>query len=217
MSGKNGNAEIGDNDDNDSTTKMTADLENVDLADSLYRPPAQKTVREILDADKDDESLRKYKEKLLGSLTATAGAPVLLEPDNPKNVLVKSLVLIIDNRPEITMDLSEMNNLDKKTFVIKEGCHYRLKINFFVQREIVQGLRYVQKAHRMGVQVHKDDYMVGSYAPKIESQSFTTPAEEAPSGMINRGTYKMKSLFTDDDKNEWLSWEWNLEIKKDWD
>jgi Rho GDP-dissociation inhibitor len=34
--------------------------------------------------------------------------------------------------------------------------------------------------------------------------------------MIHRGTYKVKSLFTDDDQNEWLGWSWTLEIKKDW-
>lgn len=31
-----------------------------------YKPPPEKTIEEILETDKDDESLRKYKEKLLG-------------------------------------------------------------------------------------------------------------------------------------------------------
>jgi len=56
--------------------------------------------------------------------------------------------------------------------------------------------------------------MVGSYGPKSELQSFTTKPEQAPSGMLARGTYTIKSLFTDDDKNEHLKWEWKLEIKK---
>ena len=34
--------------------------------DSNYRPPPEKTIEEILQADQDDESLRKYKETLLG-------------------------------------------------------------------------------------------------------------------------------------------------------
>ena len=59
-------------------------------------------------------------------------------------------------------------------------------------------------------------HMVGSYAPKTEVQSYLTPAEDAPSGMMKRGTYSINSLFTDDDKNEHLKWEWSLEIKKDW-
>lgn len=32
-----------------------------------YKPPAQKTLQEIEELDKDDESLRKYKELLLGN------------------------------------------------------------------------------------------------------------------------------------------------------
>lgn len=32
-----------------------------------YQPPAQKSVEEILKADAEDESLRKYKEALLGT------------------------------------------------------------------------------------------------------------------------------------------------------
>ena len=59
--------------------------------------------------------------------------------------------------------------------------------------------------------------MVGSYAPKKEMQSFQTPLEDAPSGTFKRGTYTVKSLFTDDDKNEILKFEWSIDIKKDWD
>lgn len=36
-----------------------------------YQPPAQKTVEEILKADAEDESLRKYKEALLGTADVT--------------------------------------------------------------------------------------------------------------------------------------------------
>ena len=67
------------------------------------------------------------------------------------------------------------------------------------------------------VAVDKTSFMVGSYAPKTEMQNYTTPPEEAPSGMIARGSYTVKSLFTDDDKNEHLKWEWSLDIKKDWE
>jgi len=31
-----------------------------------YKPPPEKTIEEILETDKEDESLQKYKEKLLG-------------------------------------------------------------------------------------------------------------------------------------------------------
>jgi hypothetical protein len=47
-------------------------------------------------------------------------------------------------------------------------------------------------------------------------QSYTTPADDAPSGMTGRGSYHVHSLFTDDDKMEHLKWEWYIDIKKDW-
>lgn len=38
-----------------------------------YKPPAQKSIQEIQELDKDDESLRKYKEALLGSVSVATG------------------------------------------------------------------------------------------------------------------------------------------------
>jgi len=35
--------------------------------------------------------------------------------------------------------------------VIKEGVQYKVRIDFIVQREIVHGLKYVQKTSRLGV------------------------------------------------------------------
>lgn len=42
---------------------------------SSYRPPPEKTIEEILAADQEDESLRKYKEALLGQ--AQQGAVIV--------------------------------------------------------------------------------------------------------------------------------------------
>lgn len=64
--------------------------------------------------------------------------------------------------------------------------------------------------------VDKMTHMVGSYPPKTELQSYTTPPEDAPSGLVARGSYTVHSLFTDDDKHIHLKWEWTFEIKKDW-
>lgn len=64
--------------------------------------------------------------------------------------------------------------------------------------------------------VDKSDYMVGSYGPRDCEYDFITSLEEAPTGLMARGQYCIKSKFTDDDKHDHLSWEWNLNIKKDW-
>lgn len=38
--------------------------------ESNYKPPPEKSIEQILEADKEDESLRKYKETLLGEAKA---------------------------------------------------------------------------------------------------------------------------------------------------
>lgn len=58
--------------------------------------------------------------------------------------------------------------------------------------------------------------MMGSYGPKPDLQSFTTQQEDAPSGLLMRGEYKIKSVFVDDDQNKYEAWEWHLDVKKDW-
>jgi len=181
-----------------------------------YQPPAPKSVNEILSADADDESLQKYKATLLGGLSGSC----VVYPENPKHVIVEKLAILVDGRPDMEVDLTseqKLKEFSKNGIVLKEGCQYKVKIYFIVQREIVQGLKYVQQTYKAGIRVDKNTFMVGSYGPKMELQSYTTPVEEAPSGLIARGSYTIKSLFTDDDKNEHLKWEWKLEIKKDWE
>ena len=64
--------------------------------------------------------------------------------------------------------------------------------------------------------VDSENYMVGSFGPKKDAQDFLTPPDTAPGGMLARGSYTVKCKFTDDDKSDILTWEWVLEIKKDW-
>ncbi|XP_032665903.1 dynein assembly factor 5, axonemal isoform X2 [Odontomachus brunneus] len=198
----------------DSTGDHVDALEEELEVDSNYKPPPEKTIEQILETDKEDESLRKYKETLLGE--AKAGG-VVVDPNDPRKVIVKKLALCVAERPDMELDLSgDLGQLKKQTFVIKEGVSYRIRIDFIVQREIVHGLKYIQKTYRLGVPVDKMTHMVGSYPPKTELQSYTTPAEDAPAGVMARGSYSVSSLFTDDDKHEHLKWEWAFEIKKDW-
>lgn len=50
------------------------------------------------------------------------------------------------------LDLSgDISKLKKQVFTIKEGVQYKIRIDFIVQREIVHGLKYVQKTYRMMV------------------------------------------------------------------
>lgn len=52
------------------TPEDVAKLEVNDDIDSTYKPPPEKSLDELINADKEDESLQKYKEKLLGEATA---------------------------------------------------------------------------------------------------------------------------------------------------
>ncbi|XP_056393029.1 rho GDP-dissociation inhibitor 2-like isoform X2 [Hyla sarda] len=182
-----------------------------DETDLNYKAPEKKSLQEIQELDKDDESLCKYKQALLGAV------PDTVDPNAP-NVQVMRMDLICEDAPgPITMDLTgNVAALKEKTFVMKEGLCYKIKITFKVNKEIVSGLRYIQHTFRTGIKVDKETHMVGSYGPRIEPYEFLTPLEEAPKGMFVRGTYHMKSWFTDDDKTNHLAWEWNLNIKKDW-
>ncbi|CAB1447722.1 unnamed protein product [Pleuronectes platessa] len=60
--------------------------EEVDERNLNYNPPAQKTLQEIQDLDKDDESLVKYKQTLLGKGTTgwrRLWAECLCDQDDP--------------------------------------------------------------------------------------------------------------------------------------
>ncbi|XP_061079664.1 rho GDP-dissociation inhibitor 1 [Conger conger] len=176
-----------------------------------YKAPAQKSLKEIQELDQHDESLKKYKEALLGSTAIN-------EDPNIPNVQVTRLTLLCDAAPgPLTLDLQgDLEKFKKESFVLQEGVEYRIKISFKVNKEIVSGLKYVQQTFRKKVKVDKSDYMVGSYGPRETEYEFLTPLEEAPKGMIARGTYNIKSKFTDDDKCDHLSWDWNINIKKEW-
>lgn len=194
-------------------TEQLPDEEVVEGAPG-YKPPAQKTLDEILTTDAEDESLKKYKESLLGKVDNIS----CVYPDDPRNVIVKSLVFEPTDAAKVVLDLTgDISKLKKQKFVIKEGCEYRLGVSFYVQREIVCGLRYIQTTSRKGIKVEKDTFMVGSYGPKGEIYTFYTPKEEAPKGMLTRGSYTVKSEFTDDDESKYLNWEWSFDIKKDWE
>ncbi|KAJ1355346.1 hypothetical protein KIN20_012723 [Parelaphostrongylus tenuis] len=185
--------------------------DDADEQEVQYKTPEKKTMAEILSSDQDDESLTKYKATLLGSSPTT----VIVDESNPNIVIMKSITLIIDGCEEIKMDLDKHGAAEEMTFALKEGCQYRLRFDFYIQREIVIGLKYIRKVSRHGVPISKETIMIGSYGPKKEPQSYTTPTEEVPSGLLYRGQYKIASKITDDDERDWLKWTSVMNIVKD--
>ena len=66
------------------------DSDNEQPGNEGYKAPAPKALNEIIAADTEDESLRRYKEALLGN-AASANSGVIVFPDDPRNVIVQKL------------------------------------------------------------------------------------------------------------------------------
>ncbi|KAJ1546335.1 hypothetical protein HK405_007202 [Cladochytrium tenue] len=63
--------------------------------------------------------------------------------------------------------------------------------------------------------INRSDVVIGLSTPEIYEKKF--PIEEAPSGMLARGHYTVRSRFIDDDGHVHLEWTWSFDIKKEWD
>ncbi|XP_021492816.1 rho GDP-dissociation inhibitor 3 isoform X1 [Meriones unguiculatus] len=176
-----------------------------------YQAPGKKSMLAIWQLDPEDVSLVKYKQALLGPL------PPIMDPSLP-NVQVTRLTLLTEQAPgPIIMDLTgDLDALKNQVFVLKEGIEYKVKITFKVNKEIVSGLKCLHHTYRRGLRVDKAIFMVGSYGPRAQEYEFVTTVEEAPRGALARGLYVVRSLFTDDDRLNHLSWEWCLQVSQDW-
>merc|ERR1711862_261029 len=168
----------------DSEERM-AEVEEVsevgEVEEENYQPPPEKSIDALMQADQDDEALQKYKMALLGQAAGGSGTVVVDESD-PRKVIVKALALVVEGRDDEVIDLTQsLEEIKKRSFTLKEGVKFRIRIDFMVQREIVHGLKYVQTL-KMSIPVDKMTHMVGSYAPKTEVQSYLTPPEDLPLG-----------------------------------
>ncbi|XP_038053238.1 rho GDP-dissociation inhibitor 2-like [Patiria miniata] len=193
-------------------TAAPSGSDTTDGAPLAYKAPAPKSLKEIQELDKDDESLAKYKKSLLGE-----GVEAEATGEGPK-VTLQELALIVEDHDDIVLDLTgDLAKLKEKTYLIKEGIVYKAKLTFVVENDIVAGLKYVQVSHKTLAPSDTSTYMLGSYAPKKEAHVFTAPVEEFAKGMLARGHYTVQSKFLDDDGREFLSWEWAFDLKKDWE
>lgn len=194
------------------STEVKEKLDDLSIQDQEnYKGPAQKSLAEIVNQDAGDESLVKYKQALLGDMNDLA-----YDKSDPRKVIVVQIEIHSDELP--TPKIIEMAGKTDKTFSvkIKEGSKYCVKVKYHVQHEIVSGLRYRQKVSRKGLPIDNDTVMIGSYAPRKDHYLYTSDDEEAPSGMLFRGTYDVKSAFLDDDSVVHTQFSWKIEIAKNW-
>lgn len=170
------------------------------------------SIKEQLEKDKDDESLRKWKEQLLGSVDLSA-----IGESKEAEVKIQSLTIQCPGRADLVLPLpftktSKSNSL----FAIKEGSRYRLRFSFVVVGNIVSGLKYTNTVWKTGVRVDHTKKMLGTFSPQKDPYVYEMEEEVTPSGMFARGSYSARTKFVDDDGKCFLDVSYHFEIQKNW-
>ncbi|CAM8896655.1 unnamed protein product [Rhodiola kirilowii] len=181
-----------------------------DLESKLELGP-QCTLKEQLEKDKDDESLRRWKEQLLGTVDLE-NVGESLDPD----VKFTSLSIVSPGRDDIVLPIPENRNPKGSWFTLKEGSRYSLKFSFLVSNNIVSGLKYANTVWKTGMKVDSAKEMIGTFSPQVEPYTHQMPEDTTPSGIFARGSYSAKSKFLDDDNKCYLEINYTFDIRKDW-
>ncbi|KAJ6843587.1 rho GDP-dissociation inhibitor 1 [Iris pallida] len=170
----------------------------------------QVSLKDQLEKDKDDESLRRWKEQLLGSVDLNSVGENL-EPE----VKILSLSFLSPGRPDMVLPLPVVPNSKGVWFTLKEGSPYRLKFSFSVSNNIVSGLRYTNTVWKTGVKVDRTKEMLGTFSPCFEPYIYEAPEETTPSGIFARGSYSARTKFIDDDEKCYLEINYTFDIRKE--
>jgi len=182
-----------------------ADAEEVDT----YKVGKKVAASELLDKDKNDKSLNKMKQQLIGDLK-----DAIIDANDKRQVFFDKLIVKAQGRVPQEIIPSKCKK-GVTAFVLKEGCSYSIEIVFRVQREIVIGLKKID-TFKKGLS-KKEKAMMGSFAPsKNKVNRYVVRDLFAPSGFLYRGKYAATTLFTDDDNTEHLKFEYQFEVVKEW-
>ncbi|EXC34936.1 Rho GDP-dissociation inhibitor 1 [Morus notabilis] len=184
--------------------------EDDDQGNKLQLGP-QFTLKEQLEKDKDDDSLRRWKEQLLGSVDFDSVGETL-EPE----VKILELSILSPGRPDIVLPIPQDGNPKGPWFTLKEGSRYNLKFSFNVSNNIVSGLKYTNTVWKTGLKVDTTKEMIGTFSPQPEPYTHVMPEETTPSGMFARGSYSARSKFLDDDNKCYLEINYTFDIRKGW-
>lgn len=179
---------------------------------------AGRDVADIMSKDTEDESLRKYKESLLGSAAHGDRGDV----SDPRRLVIDEFRVVFapdESLPDIVHNLnneSGLNNLRMQGITMKEGCRFKFRITFRVQHDLIAGIKFMNAMTRMMIS-ETEDLMLGSYPPSSTPHVFEFPKwefSEAPKGMMYRGKYKVVNSFIDSDGNNHLNFDYELTINK---
>jgi Rho GDP-dissociation inhibitor len=200
------------------TTTAEADVLSA-AVDSVFLQnlKGSSNVAELLATDSEDESLRRYKEALLGS----AAHGDVGDPTDPRKLILAQFVISYDPSQGLTdlvypLDSAGIERLAREGITMKEGARFKFRISFRVQHEIVVGIKFINTVSKM-LFTEREELMIGSYPPSSTPHTFDFPKWEysiAPSGMLYRGTYKVKNLFVFNKGEVLTSFEYPLHIIK---
>ena len=134
-----------------------------------YKAPQKMDIGAIVAKDEDDESLTRYKKLLLGNSNDIKQVENrLIDPNDSRIVLPIRITLLFENhKPDVTFELKgsieELRDLhSKRTVTIKEGETYRTQLEYYVQRDIVTGLKLANKVLKARtITVDKSKFMIG--------------------------------------------------------
>lgn len=182
---------------------------------SAEQPKANPSVQDFLDREDEDESVRKWKESLLGD--AAKGDPALASPkDDPRRVIPKEFKVVIEGGETLTYDLEDakqLEDLKKKGYRLKEGQTFHYEVKFYVHHDIVLGLKLKTKAKKMMAK-QEGEFEIGSYPPTIAIIEKSLDECEVPCGMMARGEYKVTNSFEDDMGRTHLKFQSKMVIDK---
>ena len=193
---------------------LTAEVNSV----FLQNLKGSSNVAELLATDSEDESLRRYKEALLGS----AAHGDVGDPTDPRKLILAQFMISFDPSQQGMTDLvypldsAGIERLAREGISMKEGARFKFRISFRVQHEIVVGIKFIKTVSKM-LFTERDELMIGSYPPSSTPHTFDFPKWEysiAPSGMLYRGTYKVKNIFVFNKGEVLTSFEYPLHIVK---
>nr|KJB42332.1 hypothetical protein B456_007G148600 [Gossypium raimondii] len=155
------------------------------------------SLKEQIEKDKDDDSLRRWKEKLLGCVEEDLNG------------------IISNDLEEVSYPLPlDLNRAGLVLFTLKEGSRYQLKLTFSVLHNIVSGLTYSNTVWKAGLKVDQNKGMLGTFAPQREPYVHVLDEETTPSGVLARGIYSANLKFEDDDRRCHMELKYAFEIKK---
>jgi hypothetical protein len=151
--------------------KHEHDSDDENSAAQGYKAPQKMDLGSIVAQDQDDESLTRYKKLLLGATDDVKQVTTrLIDPNDSRIVLPIRITLLFQNhKPDVTFELKgsveEIRNLhSKRTITIKEAETYRTQLEYYVQRDIVTGLKLVNKVLKARtITVDKSKYMIGKF------------------------------------------------------